>query len=862
MRTNRYLHYVALTALIAITVLFSLDCTPPGGDETTQSSGSESVVLPPDAEKIGLALQIEKLWSDEIDPEATAAVFMTAIECKLAEGGYRAVGVDSREEADVLELERLLVVRYAEEAYSESASGGKHEFTAVKTAATLQGWTRNSGDGPIVPLFAEWKSFEKGMSGHDETEREVRRLAKSVFSEYFPEVLPPILFLEGKAAAADSWSTSFRRTRDEYLTGEFPVAGNTLIVQPFVNIGGPDTVEWLTLVDIRSGEKKLDIDHASYIYDGDKIYVLAGGDVRTVDPVSVETEGYFYTATSNEPAEQAIKMWDGADTVYLLLRNSDTRPGGLKYKLIAMSKSKAEITWDTGWREYPTLVKGATGDNIYVHFQEDDFSSSRIAALESRTGAEIWAVQGSNLLAVSEKAVLTTTPDWNVVNAYDAVTGKHLWTEEDRPLDKARIVSGVAAITWNQIEGGTSFSSADTILISPIGSSQWLDSSHLVGLNIDTGDSAWLWRFVAEDWADDSMAASARAGLWWQITDEGSLKAIDFDTGATVWEYPLSSETGLDTPVIGHTVFDEAHDTLLMEAGYVKSATYHASSIIALNAGTGKEFWQFSGLPGSGGAQYGPEPEENDDTYGSVSTITRMPGIYDGMVLVEVVLQSDTPREYTPAVCALNIRSGDTVWTLPLSEQAYEFQQEAADAMYDGAETIVDVPTGKVVLVEKYIEVTQKNFGVFGLLSDMYFTRLRALDIASGEEKWNFGLPMGFDSYPTYVYRGINNNNMPAARDEKYRNLAGPGLSKGLLLRFYLEGETLYLAGTTRLGDYIFSDADLLLAVNAGTGHIDWYYRIDDPATKLTGQMWSSGDSIFFWTTDGSRNYRLHSITK
>src|SRR6266403_1333131 len=218
---------------------------------------------------------------------------------------------------------------------------------------------------------------------------------------------------------------------------------------------------------------------------------------------------------------------------------------------------------------------------------------SVVHAVDARTGKRIWSFDPgvdrekgykgccdvvNRGVALYKGKVFVGAYDGRLI-ALDAVTGNKVW-EKDTITDHSRsyTVTGAPRVFNGQVVIGN-------------GGAEYGVRGYVTAYDAETGAQAWRWFVVPGDpgkpFEDDSMAAAAKtwdpAGKWWinggggtawdSITFDPDLNLIYIGTGnGAPWNRNLRSPAGGDN--------------------------LYLSSIVALNADTGKYVWHYQETPG------------------------------------------------------------------------------------------------------------------------------------------------------------------------------------------------------------------------------------------------------------------------
>src|ERR1700731_4563588 len=240
------------------------------------------------------------------------------------------------------------------------------------------------------------------------------------------------------------------------------------------------------------------------------------------------------------------------------------------------------------------------------------------------------SIRGVEATPVVVDGIMYVTASWSVVHAVDARTGKRIWSFDpgvDREkgykgccdvvnrgvaLYKGKIFVGaydgrliaLDAVTGNKIwekDTITDHSHSYTITGAPRvfngkvvignGGAEYGVRGYVTAYDAETGAQAWRWFVVPGDpskpFEDDSMAAAAKtwdpAGKWW--INGG---------GGTVWD-SITFDPDLNLIYIGTGNGAPWNRNVRSPAG---GDNLYLSSIVALNADTGKYAWHYQETPG------------------------------------------------------------------------------------------------------------------------------------------------------------------------------------------------------------------------------------------------------------------------
>jgi outer membrane protein assembly factor BamB len=221
-------------------------------------------------------------------------------------------------------------------------------------------------------------------------------------------------------------------------------------------------------------------------------------------------------------------------------------------------------------------------------------TNGRIEALDAKTGKVLWrhsTSTGDGIWpfrrkkpgpdaryaggpAVSGNLLVVGTLDGHVY-AYDASTGKRLWSAEvdDEVISRPAIDAGVVYVRTN--------------------------SGNVYAFNADTGDSEWLY-----DQANIPLLSLrgngpllAAHGVVLFGSDDGDVVSLRSDTGSLQWKLPI-------TKGLGRTAIQklrDADDQLQLDGTTLYATAYHGE-LAAINAARGQIIWNrpFSSYVGIG----------------------------------------------------------------------------------------------------------------------------------------------------------------------------------------------------------------------------------------------------------------------
>jgi quinohemoprotein ethanol dehydrogenase len=220
-------------------------------------------------------------------------------------------------------------------------------------------------------------------------------------------------------------------------------------------------------------------------------------------------------------------------------------------------------------------------------------SWSIVHAIDVRTGKRLWVYDPkvpraigykgccdvvNRGVAVHKGKVFVGAYDGRLI-AIDAATGKQVW-ETDTVIDHSRsytITGAPRAFKGNVVIGN--------------GGAEYGVRGYVTAYDAETGSQKWRWFAVPGDpskpFEDESMAAAAKtwdpAGKWWEAGG-----------GGTAWD-TLTFDSDLDLIYVGTGNGSPWARSKRSPAG---GDNLYLSSLVALNADTGKYVWHYQETPG------------------------------------------------------------------------------------------------------------------------------------------------------------------------------------------------------------------------------------------------------------------------
>ena len=260
-------------------------------------------------------------------------------------------------------------------------------------------------------------------------------------------------------------------------------------------------------------------------------------------------------------------------------RNLDPDPDLPERSLWALDVRTGDVFWVKSVSAAGAIGHPATdGERVFAWIAEDDTDIS-LRAFDIIDGDEIWRTEGSMGFGpprVDLGEVWTGSED-GALRGFDAETGMELARFDEIALGVAGVASR-PAVTDDQVYFGNdngTFYAIDRVSGELVWSfateSANLPSSPVIagdivvfgsfdasvyGLDIVTG--ALLWRCVSEEVTGLFLSSPALAGETVYIgsfAEDGSLIALDAQSGEPVWELPWSGQTGASPFVDGETVY-------------------------------------------------------------------------------------------------------------------------------------------------------------------------------------------------------------------------------------------------------------------------------------------------------------------
>jgi outer membrane protein assembly factor BamB len=280
----------------------------------------------------------------------------------------------------------------------------------------------------------------------------------------------------------------------------------------------------------------------------------------------------------------------------------DSTTGKLRWQFQTLGE-KVYDTWDY-------YLSSPAVDNGVVYFGSGD---GNVYALDAVSGAKRWAFQTRGVVhaspAIADNAVYIGSFDGSFY-ALDAVTGELRWrfkTVGDRWFPKGE-VQGSAAVA-----GGTVF----------FGSRDY----NVYALDARTGTGLWN-RKIANTWVISTPAI--KDGVIFLGTSDGhTFEAMDAESGAVRWTFPVNLNVFSSPGVAGDTVYFGCFNGMLY----------------ALDAATGKERWRYATpassancgavLDATGAVRpevWGKGLAEAYDTILSLGSVLSSPAVADGVV--------------------------------------------------------------------------------------------------------------------------------------------------------------------------------------------------------------------------------------
>jgi outer membrane protein assembly factor BamB len=282
-------------------------------------------------------------------------------------------------------------------------------------------------------------------------------------------------------------------------------------------------------------------------------------------------------------------------TVYAGINNGEA-------KIVALDANTGALVW-----QYQTLGEFSVGEQLaavngIVYFPQCDLQY--VCALNASTGGLMWEFYIGGYGVYSAPAVANGVVYVGVgsgmVYALDAGTGALLWKSKagvsvaTSPAVADGMVyvgsdvlyafdAGTGALIWTYTNGdkyvGTPAVADGRVYVA---SCCAYNTSNFYAVNAKTG--TLIWTFPA--WLDDSGVPAVANGVVYVATADGTVHALEADTGALLWEYA--------------TGFNNSHSTSPSVANGVVYSAWENGTIYALDAGTGILLWKDTLPPPNG----------------------------------------------------------------------------------------------------------------------------------------------------------------------------------------------------------------------------------------------------------------------
>ncbi|HEU4739758.1 MAG TPA: PQQ-binding-like beta-propeller repeat protein [Solirubrobacterales bacterium] len=331
-------------------------------------------------------------------------------------------------------------------------------------------------------------------------------------------------------------------------------------------------------------------------------------------------------------------------------------------------------------------------------------------------------------------------------------------------------------------------------------------SSNVEAVDLDSGELLWERRF--EDPVSGPNGVIVIGRVVYGATRTRAI-ALDAETGEELWS----------TPIVG-----DGTEQIAMAPGYHDGRVYLSTATFAgegdevgvlwaLDARTGRKLWHFDTVPrglwGNPEINYGGGIDFTPafDGEGSMFIGVSGPGPVPGTARYPWGSSRPGPNLYSNSIVKLDERSGEIEW----------FHQVTPHAVCAGG-------FGPPVLARAGGRKIVTAVGLGGIAV--------ALDSASGELLWR---------HPLGIHNGHDHDGLLAMRGEAERLklplVSYPGIYGGVFGPISLRGSTAYIAvnnGAVRVTsqeslEAVGSYRSELIALNVGTGKIEWKHDLPDP---------------------------------
>jgi outer membrane protein assembly factor BamB len=233
-----------------------------------------------------------------------------------------------------------------------------------------------------------------------------------------------------------------------------------------------------------------------------------------------------FAPDGSEGWSQAINAKTGdlratSDTVYLFRSGEyPTIPSRVR----ATEPTTGDILWDQPVSTHPTFV-GATDDAVFVGATSDDPSRGPIEALDAASGDSLWQTETpmpTDGVVSHGMCLVEGHPD--TVIALDTATGEKQWQKTPGRLEQT-VVIGNTLVAFSE-DGTTAYS-------------------------LPGGDRRWHMADRAECFAVSEGSSQQGVTLYLGGRD-GTVSAIDPETGAVSWDTAFDTETSRGVRGIAH----------------------------------------------------------------------------------------------------------------------------------------------------------------------------------------------------------------------------------------------------------------------------------------------------------------------
>lgn len=649
-------------------------------------------------------------------------------------------------------------------------------LNGYRIICSFQGWTREVGLGPLFVIVGETRASISSTSGKKNAELELRQDAITSFWQTFPYQLPSPIFLDGSVKAEEKWwlqpeIASFYNFNDF----EPPVVGNMLLMQTW---GGG-----LDLIDVRTGGKVWEFKPASFVFNEQTVFV------QTKDRLYVVN---CLTGEIIESELAGVNCTDMEITGGELYVKYIERGAGHWYRLCRLDKTTGQKIWETSWKK-PVDIKQNTASSIIV-------SMDGAYALDKETGEILWGPKPVSVYAASGERVLAREAipeNKQRVYALNARTGEEIWVREesyDWPyMQRVEVVGNTIYEFTSGGKGGGR---------SPPGMYWWPNipasgdpvTDTIVAIDMNNGQKLWAKVYGDKDEGgrERDFQLGVQSGMLWEKdVYERTIVCRDYRTGGILWERIFEPPEDRITGIWSHQGYwADIEDKVLF-------VLLDDGELVALDSISGQELWRLD------------ETDFREEGKSNGGQVLSFMGFDGSRVFAYVCL--DEWRDITfhkYILYSLDARSGEVLWQVPI-------------------DYLSEYPNG-VPQVE--IAVIKEGF-IFLLENYSGFNNVHVLDIYTGEEKWNIGLPM--------VLR------IPH--------------SGGEWGKYLLMNRTLYLWSADNDEEW---DKNIFLAIDVDTGQLKWYYKTEVAIVDLLSVV---DGNAFFWTrheTGEGIAYHLHCVTE